>query len=104
MKITDKINVSGANLRTPEKVKGKASEKKSGEAVAVSKTDQVSLSGAAKELIKLKEIVNSMPDVRADKVEALKNSIASGSYNVKRSEVAGKLIKNSIVDSLIAKK
>ena len=104
MKITDKINVGGANLRKPEKVKGKTGEKKSGEAAATSKPDQVSLSGAAKELIKLKEIVNSMPDVRVDKVEALKNSIASGSYNVKGNDVAGKLIKNSIVDSLIANK
>jgi negative regulator of flagellin synthesis FlgM len=45
-----------------------------------------------------------MPDVRADKVEALKNSIASGSYNVKGNDVAGKLIRSSIVDDLIAKK
>lgn len=104
MKITDKINVGGANLRKPEEVKGKASEKKSGETAATSKPDQVSLSGAAKELIKLKETVNSMPDVRADKVEALKNSIASGSYNVKGNDVAGKLIRSSIVDDLIAKK
>ena len=104
MKIRDKINVGGANLHNPEKVKGKASEKKSGEAAATSKPDKVSLSGAAKELYKLKEMVNSMPDVRADKVEALKNSIASGSYTVKGNDVAGKLITSSIVDSLIAKK
>ena len=104
MKITDKINVDGDNLRKPEKVKGRVSEKKSGEAAAKSKADRVSLSGAAQGLNKLKEIVNSMPDVRADKVEALKNSIASGSYNVKGNDVAGKLIKDSIVDGLIAKK
>ena len=104
MKITDKINVGGADLRKPEKVKGKASEEKSGEATAKSKLDQVSLSGTAKELNKLKEIVNSIPDVRADKVETLKNFIASGSYNVKGDDIAGKLIKSSIVDDLIAKK
>jgi negative regulator of flagellin synthesis FlgM len=104
MKITDKINVDRDNLQKPEKVKGKVGEKKSGEVTAESKSDQVSLSGAAKELNKLKEIVDSMPDVRADKVDSLKNSIASGSYNVKGNDVAGKLITNTIIDGLIAKK
>jgi negative regulator of flagellin synthesis FlgM len=104
MKITDKINAGGANLRKPEKAKGEVSEKKSGEAIAKAEPDRVSLSGAAKELNKLQEIVNSIPDVRADKVEALKNSIAAGSYNVKGNDVAGKLIKSSIIDGLIAKK
>jgi len=104
MKITDKINVGGADLQKPKKVKGKVSAGKSGEAAATSKTDLVSLSGTAKELNKLRERVNSMPNVRADKVETLKNSIASGTYNVKGNAVAGKLIKSSIVDGLIAKK
>ncbi len=104
MKITDKINANGANLRKPETVKGKVSEKKSGEATAEPKQDRVSLSGAAHGFARLKETVNSMTDVRADKVEALKNSIASGSYNVKGDDVAGKLIKDTIVDGLIAKK
>jgi negative regulator of flagellin synthesis FlgM len=104
MKITDKINIGGADLQKPKKVKGKVSQGKTGEATATSKTDQVSLSDTAKELNKLTEIVNSMPDVRADKVEALKNAIASGTYDVKGDAVAGKLIKSSIVDGLIAKK
>ena len=104
MKITDKINVGEVDLPKLEKVKGKGREGKSVEATAKSKTDKVSISATAKELNKLKEIVNSMPDVRTDKVEALKNSIASGSYNVKGDAVAGKLIKSSIVDGLIAKK
>ena len=103
MKITDKISVGGANLGKPEKVRGKVSAKKSGEATAKSKPDEVSLSGAAKELNKLTGKVKNMPDVRADKVEALKNSIASGSYNVKGSDVAGKILESSIFDGLISK-
>ena len=104
MKIADKINVVDTNLRKPEKVKSKVSGEMSGEATAKSKSDQVSLSEAAKQLNKLRGIVNSMPDVRADRAEELKNSIASGSYNVKGEAVAGKLIQSAIVDSLIAKK
>ena len=96
--------MAGADFRKPEKIKGKVSEERSGETTARSKPDQVSLSGTAKELNKLKDIVNSMPDVRTDKVETLKNSIALGSYNVKGDDIAGKLIKSSIVDDLIAKK
>jgi negative regulator of flagellin synthesis FlgM len=104
MKITDKINVDRDNLRKPEKVKDKVGEKKSGEVTAESKSDRVSLSGAAKGLKKLNEIVDSMPDVRDDKVDTLKSSIASGSYNVKGSDVAGKLLTSSIIDGLITKK
>jgi len=104
MKITDKINVGGADLQKPIKGKGKASEGRSGAEIASSNTDQVSLSGTAKELNKLKETVDSMPAVRADKVEALKDAITSGTYNVKGDAVAGKLITSSIVEGLIAKK
>jgi len=43
---------------------------------------------------------SNIPDIRADKVEELKNAINSGTYEVKGSEVAGKIIKEALIDKL----
>ncbi len=99
MRITDKVDVGGVNLQKPDKSSGKASEGKSGE--GTSKDDQVSLSGTAKEIGRLQTAVSKLPDVRADRVEELQNAINSGTYNVKGDAVAGKLLKNAIIDKLI---
>ena len=99
MKITDKVDVGGVNFQKPDKTKDKASEGKVEEAAA--RDDQISLSGTAKEIGRLQMEVSKLPDVRTDKVEELKNAINSGTYNVKGDAVAGKLLKNAIIDKLI---
>jgi negative regulator of flagellin synthesis FlgM len=58
----------------------------------ISKTDQVHLSGKAKELAELKQVINQMPEIRTDKVEALKKAIQEGSYQVDSLKVAGKIL------------
>ncbi len=99
MRITDKVDVGGVNFQKPEKTKDKAEEGKPGE--VISKDDQVSLSGQAQEIGRLQTEVSKLPDIRTDRVEELKNAINSGTYNVKGEAVAGKLLKNAIVDKLI---
>ncbi len=99
MRITDKADVGGVNFQKPEKTKDKASEGAAGE--VTSKDDQISLSGAAKEIGRLQAEVSKLPDVRTDRVEELKSAINSGTYNVKGDAVAGKLLKNAIIDKLI---
>jgi negative regulator of flagellin synthesis FlgM len=98
MRITDKVDVGGVNFQKPEKTKDKASE---GTSEVTSKDDQISLSGAAKEIGRLQAEVSKLPDVRTDRVEELKSTINSGTYNVKGDAVAGKLLKNAIIDKLI---
>ncbi|HMK56518.1 MAG TPA: flagellar biosynthesis anti-sigma factor FlgM [Dissulfurispiraceae bacterium] len=98
MRISDKIDVGGVNFQKPDKAKDKASE---GKPEAVAQNDEVSLSGAAKEIGRLQAEVSKLPDIRADRVEEIKNAINSGTYNVKGEAVAGKLIKNAIIDKLI---
>ena len=99
MRITDNVDVGGVNFQKPEKSKDKASEGKTAEAAA--KDDQITLSGAAKEIGRLQAEVSKLPDVRTDRVEELKSAINSGTYNVKGDAVAGKLLKNAIIDKLI---
>ncbi len=71
--------------------KNKAAEKatpveKSGE------KDMVNLSKEAKELIKLKALIDQLPDIRTEKIEALKKAIESGSYTVDSLKLAEKIL------------
>jgi len=52
----------------------------------------VNLSDASKEVQRIREIISSEPDVREDKVSALKQSIESGRYSVDHERVADKLV------------
>lgn len=46
------------------------------------------------ELQKFKEITKSMPDIRTEKVEAIKEQIDSGKYIVNGKEVAKKILEH----------
>jgi negative regulator of flagellin synthesis FlgM len=99
MRITDNVEVGGVNFQKPEKTKDKASEGQSGG--VASKDDQITLSDSAKEIGRLQAEVSKLPDVRTDRVDELKSAINSGTYSVKGDAVAGKLLKNAIIDKLI---
>jgi negative regulator of flagellin synthesis FlgM len=99
MRITDKADVGGVNYQKSEKTKDKASESREGAISA--QQDQITLSGQVKEIGRLQAEVSKLPDVRPDKVDDVKNAINSGTYDVKGDAVAGKLIKNAIVDKII---
>jgi negative regulator of flagellin synthesis FlgM len=58
----------------------------------ISQSDQVHLSGKAKQLDELKQVIHEMPEIRTDKVEALKKAIQEGSYQVDSLKVAGKML------------
>jgi len=57
-----------------------------------SKTDQVQISGMAGEISQLKEIIQQFPEIRTDKVEALKKSIQEGTYKIDSFGIAGKIL------------
>jgi len=46
------------------------------------------------EIMKYKEIVKSLPDIRQDKVEAIKKKIESGEYKIDSKKVARKMIRH----------
>jgi len=50
--------------------------------------EKVDISGKAGDLNRIGEIVRKTPDIRAEKVELLKEKIASGSYNVSSQEIS----------------
>jgi negative regulator of flagellin synthesis FlgM len=54
--------------------------------------DQVELSESARDHRKVREILQSVPDVRQDRIESLKRSIAEGTYNIPGRDVARKML------------
>lgn len=57
--------------------------------------DKLEISQMGKDYQVAKNAVAAAPDVREDKVNAIKQALASGTYNVSMEEVADKLINSS---------
>ncbi len=83
------------HLRTPKSGKQETAPGISEKPQRISQSDQVHLSGKAKELDELKQIIQQMPEIRTDKVEALKKAIQEGSYQVDSLKVAGKMLEEN---------
>ncbi|MFO0752697.1 MAG: flagellar biosynthesis anti-sigma factor FlgM [Thermodesulfovibrionales bacterium] len=98
MKITDRFDVTGSNVPKADKAKTKTGEEKAEEVVT---KDQVTVSAAAKEIGRLQLEVSKVPEIRTDRVEEIKNAIASGTYEVKGEAVAGKILKEAVIDALV---
>ncbi len=60
--------------------------------------DQVDLSPSSRMIKKIEAVALSAPDTRADKVAALKKKVESGTYQVNSDEIAGKMLKELIVE------
>ena len=69
--------------------------KKAYKANTAQAADKVEISQMGKDYQIAKNAVAAAPDVREDKVNAIKQALASGTYNVSMEEVADKLINSS---------
>lgn len=54
--------------------------------------DQVALSSEAKDYSNIRKLLSDIPDIRTEKVEALKQQINSGTYHVTGMEAAEKIL------------
>lgn len=61
---------------------------------------KVNLSSQSQEVSRLKNEMASIPDVRSEKVNELKNQIVNGTYKVDGNMVALNMIKESILDEM----
>ena len=66
----------------------------------VTKTDTLNISDAAKEIQEVRKELDSLPEVRAEKVAELKNQIENGTYEIKSEEIAEKMIKDALLNDL----
>jgi negative regulator of flagellin synthesis FlgM len=65
--------------------------------------ERVSLSQKARDINKIREIVEKTPDVRADKVALLRKKIADGDYAVKGKDIADKMLREFLLEDLLKK-
>lgn len=63
--------------------------------------DRVELSSSSVDVQKIHEILQQTPDVRADRVRALKQQIENGEYNVDPYKVADHMLKSLLQDNII---
>ena len=82
-----------------EKVEDRASEK-AGAANNLVPEEKVNLSTTAKDVQNLKNAISKLPDVREEKVQALKDQIEKGTYRVDADKVADKMVGESLIDLL----
>jgi negative regulator of flagellin synthesis FlgM len=54
--------------------------------------DKISLSGQAKEINDLKKLISDLPDIRQDRIDALKKAIETGNYNIDANSIAEKIL------------
>lgn len=82
-----------------EKVEDRAPEK-AASANNLVPEEKVNLSTTAKDVQTLKNAISSLPDVREEKVQALKDQIEKGTYRVDADKVAEKMVGESLLDVL----
>ena len=64
------------------------------------KADTVVLSDTAKKVQEAQKQLETIPDVREDKVAELKEQIENGTYNMDEEKIAGKIIKEALLNDL----
>lgn len=67
-------------------VKGKVIEKKN------ELIDKVDISGTGRDIAALMNEINKLPDVRTDRIKAIKEAIETGNYSIDVKKVAEKII------------
>jgi negative regulator of flagellin synthesis FlgM len=87
MKVYDNKAAALPEIKRPEK-----SDKK-GPPGASGSGDVVALSSRALEMREAEEAARNAPDIRAEKVKVLKGAVESGTYNVRGTDVADKMIR-----------
>ncbi len=94
MKIDDLNTINSINVRPVEIISGKENQAVPADNVKSPQQDRVELSTRKDEIEKLKNTVAAMPDVRSDKVAALKQQISAGTYRVDGVKVAEKMLED----------
>jgi negative regulator of flagellin synthesis FlgM len=87
------------NSKNDEKVK-KSLEN---DGKAARNEDAVTLSPRAKEIQEAKRLLDSLPDIREEKIAEIKKRIDNGDYEIHEKKIARKMIKESLLNELLDK-
>lgn len=94
MKIQGNGPIDGKEIynKIQDLVKSSPADKKQQAEKTGGEDDRISLSGKAREIAELRKLIEQLPDVRTDKVEAIKKALDSGNYNIDSLKVAEKIL------------
>ena len=100
MEITpkDSVNIESYVNQVQDKDKVDATSEQSEK--QQTKADTVVLSDTAKKVQEAQNQLAEIPDIREDKVAELKEQIENGTYNMDEEEIAGKIIKDALLNDL----
>jgi negative regulator of flagellin synthesis FlgM len=102
MKITGKnpyVNLDAytKNVKDKEKVGNQGTQASK----QVMEEDKVVLSQEAKKIQEAKKLMDSIPDIREEKVAKIKAQIENGTYQVEEKKLAAKIVKESLLNELL---
>jgi negative regulator of flagellin synthesis FlgM len=63
--------------------------------------ERVDLSNKAKDIQKIKQVLDQTPEVREEKVQELKRQIENGSYAINPGRIADKMLGESLIDIMV---
>jgi negative regulator of flagellin synthesis FlgM len=92
-----KLSTMYPQIKAENVIQTKKTEDVAGKAVIFSpagETDQVKLSAGSREVQKMHDILQQTPEIRAEKVLALKERIERGEYSVDPQGVADKMLQD----------
>jgi negative regulator of flagellin synthesis FlgM len=72
-----------------------------GTGTQVKQEDKVELSSRGREIQEAMQLLESVPDVREDKVALLKEQIGAGTYEVEGEKIAEKMLRESLLNELL---
>jgi negative regulator of flagellin synthesis FlgM len=76
----------------PQRVARAEGKEEVAQAAKPQSTDRIEISQKAKEVMRLKELIRELPEVREDRVAALQQAIQTGNYKVDALNVAKKML------------
>ena len=62
--------------------------------------DSVELSQSARDLKEAQKALQDLPDIREDKVAALKQQIENGTYDIRADKIAANMLKESLTNDI----
>ena len=72
----------------------------SDEGINPSGSDRIELSVRGREVRHLDYLIQSTPDIRQDKIDAVRREIEAGTYNVKAEKIADKILGGGLIDGI----
>jgi negative regulator of flagellin synthesis FlgM len=101
MEITpkDTVNIEAYVSQVQDKDKAEKTAEQPEKQTA--KADTVVLSDTAKQLQEAQKQLESIPDVREDKVAQIKAQIENGTYEINEEKIADKMLTDSLLNDLL---